>query len=179
MIRLFTAVELPAELRQRMAMLCRGVDRARWVAEENVHLTLRFIGNIGEDVAEDLLPGLDSVRTAPFPVTVAGAGHFGSRRHVRAIWLGVENCPPLETLYSRIESALVRAGLAPEGRKYAPHVTLGRLKEGAPREVRDWLAANSLFRAVPFTVDRFTLFSSHLGRNGSIYTAEREFPLRG
>lgn len=179
MIRLFTAVELPPDLRRRMAAMCVGVESAKWVPEENLHLTLRFIGDVGEDVAHDLLPALGSVRGAPFTLTLAGAGHFGSRRHVRTLWLGVEKCPPLSALYDRIESALVRAGLEPEGRKFAPHVTLARLKNGAPHEVGGWLSANTLFRAAPFTVDRFVLFSSHLGRSGSIHTPERVFPLAG
>lgn len=177
MIRLFTAIELPEELRRRMASLCAGVDKAKWVAEENLHVTLRFIGNVSEDVAHDILPALGAVRGRPFTVTLAGAGHFGSRRHVRTLWLGIERCPELGALYGRIDSALVRTGLEPEGRKFSPHVTLGRLKNGAPHEMRGWLAANTMFRSMPFTVDRFVLYSSFLGRNGSIYTPEQTFPL--
>ena len=83
----------------------------------------------------------------------------------------------LISLHDRIESALVRAGLEPEGRKYWPHITLARLNNASPGLARGWLAANTMFRAVPFTVDQFTLFSSHLSREKAIHRAEVEFPL--
>lgn len=179
MIRLFIGLEIPAELRSRMAMLARGVDAARWVAEENLHITLRFIGEVPEDRAEDLAAALDAVRASPFDVTLSGAGHFESGRRVRTLWLGIERNEAMKFLYEKVESALVRAGLEPEGRKFKPHVTLARLKDAPPSAVKGWLAANTMFKAVPFTVDRFVLFSSRLGRQGPTYTPEVVFPLRG
>ena len=177
MIRLFVGIEIPEELRRRMAMLATPIDGARWVPEENLHITLRFIGEVPEDVAEDLAEALHDVKVPPFSVSIAGAGHFESRKRVRTLWLDVEKNEALQALHDRIDSRLVRSGLAPEGRRYKPHVTLARLNEARPATVRDWLASNGMFRAVPFPVDRFVLFSSHLGRNGSIYTPEVEFPL--
>lgn len=177
MIRLFVGLEIPKELRQRMAMLAAPIDGARWVAEENLHITVRFIGEVPEDVAEDVASALDGVKAPAFPVSIAGAGHFESRRRVRTLWLDIERNDALQALHERIDSAIVRSGLEPEGRRYKPHVTLARLNEARPATVRDWLAANAMFRAVPFQVDRFILFSSHLGRNGAIYTPEVEFPL--
>ncbi len=177
MIRLFVGIAPPGELRRRMALIQTGVERARWVAEENIHLTLRFIGEVAEDVAGDAAAALATVRAKPFALTVDGAGHFESRKRVRALWLGVERSDALMTLRERIESALVRAGLEPERRKFKPHITIARINSGSPGLVRDWLAANTMFRAVPFTVDRFTLFSSHLSRDKAIYSIEAEFPL--
>ena len=177
MIRLFVAIELPADLRLRMTALYTGVDRAKWVPEENLHVTLRFIGEVGEDVGEDIVTALSTIRGEPFAVTVTGAGHFETGRRVRALWLGLDKNPELDALRKRVESMLVRTGLDPEKRKFSPHVTLARLNNGSPGEVRDWLAANTMFRAYPFTVERFVLFSSYLSRNGAIYTPEVEFPL--
>ncbi len=177
MIRLFVGIELPGELRRRMALIQTGVERARWVAEQNIHLTLRFIGEVPGDVAGDAADALATVHAPPFALTVDGAGHFESRRRVRALWLGVERSNALMTLRERIEAALVRAGLEPERRKYKPHITIARLDNASPGLARHWLSANTLFRAVPFTVERFTLFSSHLSRDKAIYTAEAEFPL--
>ncbi len=179
MIRLFVAVELPQELRARIGMMCTGIDSAKWVAVDNLHLTLSFLGELPEDRAEDIAGALSSVGGAPFPLTMGGAGHFGSGRRVRALWLGVERCPALSALRDRIESTLVRAGLPPEGRKFHPHVTVARFGDVSPGWIRDWLSANTLFRAAPFTIERFVLFSSHLRRGGAIYTPEMEFPLRG
>ncbi len=177
MIRLFVGIEVPGELRRRMALIQTGVERARWVAEENIHLTLRFIGEVAEDVAGDAADALATVHAKPFALRVDGAGHFESRKRVRALWLGVERSDALLGLRERIESALVRAGLEPERRKYMPHITIARLNNASPGLARDWLSANAMFRAVPFTVDSLTLFSSHLSREKAIHTAEAEFPL--
>ena len=177
MIRLFVALALPEELRRRMAMLAGGVRDARWVDVENLHLTLRFIGETQEDRIEDIGRALESVRGAPFELVFSGVGHFESRKRVRALWIGAEANPALAALQERIESALMRAGCAPDGRRFAAHVTLARLKGAPPAHVRGWLEANSLFRAEPVPVTEFTLFQSHLGHGGAHYRALREFPL--
>jgi len=177
MVRLFVGIELPDELRRRMALIQTGVERAKWVAEENIHLTLRFIGEVSGDVAGDAVEALETIHAPPFPLTVDGAGHFESRKQIRALWLGVEKSNALISLRNRIESALVRADLEPEKRKYKPHITIARINNGSPGMARGWLSANTMFRAVPFTVANFVLFSSHLGRDKAIYTPETEFPL--
>ena len=179
MIRLFFGLELPGELRMRIGALSTGIDRARWVEAENLHVTLRFIGEVEEPAMEDIAQEAAAIRFEPFAVTLSGAGHFERRRRVSAVWLGVEPDPALTALRDRIEAAAVRAGQPAEGRKFRPHVTVARLTRARPGEVRDWLAANTLFRAVPFTVERFTLFSSTLGRSGSTYVAECRFPPEG
>ena len=177
MVRLFVALEIPDELRARLGALAAGVDGARWVAAENLHVTLRFIGEIDDAAARDIAMDLSAIRAPMFDLTLVGAGHFESGRRVRQLWVGVERNSALVALRDKVESVLVRAGLAPEGRRFQPHVTLARLNGASPETVRRWLAANSLFRAVPFSVESFVLFSSFLGKNGSIYRAEAEFPL--
>lgn len=179
MIRLFFGLELPRELRLRIGMLARGIDRARWVAPDDLHVTLRFIGEVDEPAMADIAAAAAAIRFEPFAVTLAGAGHFERRGRVGAVWLGVEPEPALAALRDRVEGAVQRAGQPPEGRRFKPHVTVARLSRARPGEVRHWLAANTLFRAVPFTVDRFTLFSSTLGHSGSTYIAECRFPSEG
>ena len=179
MIRLFFGLELPEELRIRIDALSAGIDRARWTEPENLHVTLRFIGEVEEPAMEDIAQEATAIRFDPFPVTLSGAGHFERRGRVSAVWLGIEPDPALTALRDRIEAATVRAGQPPEGRKFRPHVTVARLDRVRPGEVRDWLAANTLFRAVPFTVHRFALFSSTLGRSGPNYRVECVFPPEG
>ena len=176
MIRLFFALELPEELRQRIAMLAGGIDRARFVPPENLHITLRFIGETDEPTLQDIALAADGVRFEPVPVTLAGAGHFETGNRVTAVWIGVEPSAPLTALRGRIESALVRAGLPPERRRFKPHVTVARMNRARPAEVRDWMAANTVFRAMPFTAARFVLFSSTPGREGPAYTPLCGFP---
>jgi 2'-5' RNA ligase len=177
MIRLFVAIELPEALRRRMAMLCRGVKGARWLDVDNLHLTLRFIGEVGEDRVEDIVQALAGVRAPPFPLGIAGVGHFETRRRVRALWLGIDPSPALMQLQERIELALQRAGCAAERRRFAPHLTLARLDRAAPDTVRDWLHGTSLFRAEPVMVETFVLFHSLLGSGGAVYRPLAEFPL--
>lgn len=177
MIRLFVALDLPADLRERMGWLSTGVQGARWVAPDAIHLTLRFIGEVGEEMLDDITGALRAVKGAPFPLTLGGAGHFESGRRVRALWIGVERSEALFALQGRIESALVRAGLEPERRKFSAHVTLARLRNAKAGKVSDWLAANTLFRAMPFTVDGFTLYASLLGGDGPVYRTVEAFPL--
>ena len=114
MIRLFVGIELPDELRQRIALIQTGVERAQWVPTENIHLTLRFIGNILGDGEADALDALETIHAPPFSLTLNGVGHFESRKRLRALWLSVERSDALIDLRNRIESALVRAGLEPE-----------------------------------------------------------------
>ena len=179
MIRLFFGLELPGELRLRIGGIARGIEGARWVAPEDLHITLRFIGEVDEPAMEEIAAEAASIRFRPFAVTLAGAGHFERRGRVGAVWIGVEPNPELTALRERIEAAALRAGQEPEGRRFRPHVTVARLSRARPGAVRDWLAANTLFRAVPFAVERFVLFSSTLGRDGSTYVAECRFPVEG
>ena len=128
MLRLFVGIEFPPELKLRLSLLCTGVAGARWVDAGNFHLTLRFIGEIAEDVAADVDEALARIKAPRFTLQLAGTGVFGGNRP-RALWVGAERSPELVRLHDRIEQALIRAGLEPEGRKYAPHVTLARLRE--------------------------------------------------
>ncbi|HEX3483804.1 MAG TPA: RNA 2',3'-cyclic phosphodiesterase [Micropepsaceae bacterium] len=176
MIRLFVALELPETLRDRLAALEGGVPGARWATGEQFHLTLRFVGEVDENVAHDIDDALAGIRAPRFTLELAGVGEFGGKKP-RALWAGVRANDALLHLQKKIETALQRIGLPAEERKFSPHVTLARMR-GSPREkVVQFLTHNSLFASGPFPVDRFVLFSSHLGSGGSVYHAERTYPL--
>jgi 2'-5' RNA ligase len=178
-MRLFVALTLPETVRTRLAMLGGGVPGANWVPPENLHLTLRFIGEVSTPEARDIDGALAGVGGEPFPVEIAGVGQFGDRRQARMLWVGVRQNPPLAALRGRIESALVRAGLPPETRKFRPHVTLARLK-GAPLDrVGQFMAAYGDFALPPFAVNHFTLYSSFRAHEHAQYTPEVEYPLDG
>lgn len=180
MIRLFCALELPDGLKDRLIAIGGGIPGARWVPEENLHITLSFIGEVSESSFEDIVAALSTVDVAAFDLTVAGMGHFERKRRPTMLWAGVDANERLVHLHDRIESALRRAGFPTEERRYEPHITLARFDNGASVEhVARFLRANNLFRAAPFRVEHFVLFSSVLGRSGPTYTAEVEFPLAG
>jgi RNA 2',3'-cyclic 3'-phosphodiesterase len=177
MIRLFVGIELPPELRLRLSLLCAGLPGARWVDAGNLHLTLRFIGEVDEGMASDIDAALARIRAPRFEVALAGAGTFGGERP-RLLWIGVEDNKPLLELQERVEAALRRAGVPPDTRRYSPHVTLARLKRPDLARVQGFLAANALFRAPPVPVERFSLIASYPAKSGAVYEDQADYPLR-
>ncbi len=176
MLRLFVGIEFPPELKLRLSLLCSGVPGAKWVDPGNFHLTLRFIGDIAEDVAADVDEALAGLKARRFNLQLAGTGVFGGNRP-HALWVGVERDPDLVKLRDRIEQALIRIGLPPEPRKFAPHVTLARLRDPELGQLGDFLAANARFRAAPLPVDRFSLIASFPTKAGSVYEDQADYPL--
>ena len=178
MLRLFVGIEFPPELKLRLSLLTVGIPGAKWVDPGNLHLTLRFIGEVGEDVAADIDEALVRVRARPFSVQLAGTGVFGGDRP-RTLWAGIDKQPALAALRDKIEQALIRAGLPPEQRKFAPHVTLARLRDPELDKLGHFLAANAQFRADPLPVDHFSLIASFPTKAGSIYEDQADYPLSG
>jgi len=176
MIRLFTAIGLPPDLTTRLSLMQGGVPGARWSPPENLHLTLRFIGEVDEAVANDIDDMLSGLRAAPFELTLKGCGSFGSK-DPHSLWVGVAPCPPLLHLVARIDSLLQRMGLAAETRKYTPHVTLARLKDAPNQRVQAFLADHAAFTSGPFAVSAFGLYSSHTVSRGRQYVLERRYTL--
>lgn len=177
-MRLFVGIALPDSLRFQLNLLCGGLPGVRWVPPENFHITLRFLGGVDGGVMDDIDAALATIRAPRFPVALSGVGHFGNGAHVRVIWAGVEKSPALRHLRDKVESAVVRAGLPPEGKKYSPHITLARPKSPPPAaKLRDFVVHNSLFRTPPFEVTHFTLFSSVATKDGPYYRAERSYEL--
>ena len=177
-MRLFIALDLPWRLRERLALMAgSGIPGARWVSPENYHLTLRFIGETQAHRAEDFDLALSAFRARGFSLTLSGVGTFTKGGRVTALWVGVERNPQLDHLQNKIETALQRVGVDPERRRFTPHVTLARLDNAVEAKLAAFVQANNLFRAEPVAVEHFTLFSSQLGKEQSVYTAEVEYEL--
>lgn len=176
MLRLFVGIEFPPELKLRLSLLETRLPGARWVDAGNLHLTLRFIGEVDEGVAADIDEALVRLKAKPFALQLAGAGVFGHGKP-HTLWVGVEREPALAHLRDKIEHALTRAGLPPEPRKFSPHVTLARLHNPAVPDLQAFLAANASFRATPLKVDRFSLIASFPTKAGSVYEDQADYPL--
>lgn len=172
MLRLFTGIDLPPELKLSLSMLGGGLPGARWVDAGNYHITLRFIGEVNEATASDIDEALARIKAPRFEIALSGLGTFGNRQ----LWVGVERSDALFHLRDKIESALVRLGLEPEGRRYQPHVTLARLK-GGDAKLQSFIESNALFRAPPFPVTRFSLIASYQTKAGSIYEDQADYRL--
>lgn len=176
MMRLFVALALPDAVTDGLLALEGGIPGARWSTREQLHLTLRFIGEVDGRDALAIDDALASIRAPRFALELKGVGEFGGR-NPRALWAGVRDDERLMHLQRKIESAVQRVGISPEKRKFSPHVSLARLK-GSPRErIITFLAAHALYASGPFDVNAFILYSSTLTPNGSLYRPERSYRL--
>ncbi|ACH37138.1 2',5' RNA ligase [Citrifermentans bemidjiense Bem] len=175
MPRLFVAIDLPEEIKASLSQLSCAVTGARWVAPSEIHLTLRFIGDVDPQTVSKIEKALSAVQFPSFPLRVAGVGHFPARGYPRVLWVGLEPHPELIALQQRIESALQPAGVSPEDRPFSPHITLARLKETPPAAVA---AFESLHRGLaypPFPATEYVLYSSVLTPKGAIHRKEEVF----
>ena len=176
-MRLFVALDLPFALREHLSRLCGGLPGARWIPPENYHLTLRFIGETTNPVAEEIDHALATLRGRRFTLALAGTGIFERGGRTVALWAGVVREPALEHLQSKIETALHRVGLQAERRRFQPHVSLARVDGVPPDRLAGWVQAHNLLRTEPAPIDHFTLFSSQLGKDQAVYTPEVEYAL--
>src|SRR6516225_9903940 len=176
MLRLFVGITFPPELKLQLSLLCSGVTGAKWVNPGNFHLTLRFIGEIGEDVAADIDDALSRLRARRFTLQIAGTGVFGGEKP-RSLWAAVERTPELTGLRDKGEQSLIRVGLPPEPRKFSPHVTLARLRDPPLDKLREFLVAHAQFRADPLRVDAFSLIASFQTKSGSVFEDQADYPL--
>ena len=175
MPRLFTALEIPSEIGRSLALLRGGLPGAHWVAPENYHLTLRFIGDIDDALAEEVVDLLSKVERPAFDLRIDGLDSFGGNKP-RAVVAAVPAVAQLVELQADHERIMQRVGLQPE-RKYKPHITLARLRDTSSRQVADFLSTRQPFRSSSFPVSRFVLYSSRASVGGGPYVVEAEYPL--
>lgn len=176
-MRLFVGLALPCDIRLALGAMSNGLDGARWVKPESLHLTLRFVGEVGGADAADLDMALDVLRAPAFVMQCRGLGHFGKTGKIRALWAGIPENAALIRLQDKVERAVAGAGYGSEGRKFKPHVTLARFRGRPPRGLGDYLNAHGAFSTAPFPVTSFTLFESRMGRGGAHYAPLNEYPL--
>lgn len=176
MPRLFTGLEVPATICDRVSFLRGGLQGARWMEPSDYHVTLRFIGDIDDRLAHDIADLLASIRRRPFRLQLAGLDWFGKDKP-HSVHALVASSPDLVELQAEHERLMRRLGLAPEPRKFTPHVTIARLRDAKPWQVADWVSARSPFSSQPFEVDRFVLFSAKASVGGGPYLVEEAYPL--
>jgi 2'-5' RNA ligase len=176
MRRIFTGFEIPEHVTQSLALLRGGLPGARWVDPENYHVTLRFIGDVDESVAQDIASMLGRVRRTELELRFDHLKSFGGRKP-RAIVAALAPSRELIELQAEHERLMQRVGLEAEGRKYTPHVTLARLRDSSSRQVADYLATRALLQPLPFKASRFVLFSSRASIGGGPYLVEAAYPL--
>jgi len=179
MFRLFVAIGLPDLVKDQLMPMCGGLPGARWIEPGNMHLSIRFIGEVDGGVFADVREALADVKAPVFFLSLKGTGFFPPKQHPKTLWAGIDKSEELTVLHNRVESALARTGLPREGRKFAPHIALARLNDSPIQRVANWLSANALFRSDRFPVSTFGLYTSTLTNHGAEYQLEQEYSLNG
>ncbi|MDA0656258.1 MAG: RNA 2',3'-cyclic phosphodiesterase [Proteobacteria bacterium] len=177
MVRLFVGLSLPESTRERLVGFFGGVPGARWIKPENMHITVKFIGDVENGVAEDIALALHSVLAERFQVMLRGSGCFGKGAAARNLWVGIEPCKALSHLRIKVETALQAVGIPREARKFTPHITLARLRKSPANRVESFVADHCDFAEGPIEVTQFVLFSSFLSASGALYTPEVTYQL--
>lgn len=176
--RLFLALALPAAVREVLAALAQPLPGVNWTRLDQLHLTLRFLGEVPPEKIAAVQSGLADVKIAPFLLPVEGCGTFPPNGPPRVLWAGIgAGHPRLFQLRQRIDDALLRSGLDFEVRTFHPHITLARCREGAGRAINAWLHAQREWVAPPFRVEAFDLCASELGPAGAVHTLLQRSPL--
>lgn len=179
MLRLFVALRPPPDIRDSLHDTMGGVPMARWQDDDQLHCTLRFIGEVDRPQAEDVAAALAGIHAEAPMVRVAGVGRFAHKGRIDTLWAALAPTDGLHHLARKVEQACVRAGLPPERRAYLPHVTLARLPRsaGMTPEIDGWLAVHAGLSSPPFTMPHLMLYQSHLGRSGATYEPVARWPL--
>ncbi len=179
MHRLFVAIDLPEEIKSAVSSLRCPLPGAKWVADEQLHLTLRFIGDADDELTERIVTGLSGIAAVPFSLLLRGVGYFPPRRSPKILWVGLDKSDPLLLLQKDVEKILVRNGVPPDDRPFSPHITVARLREVSAARIASFLQRNRLFVTDSFPVKEFILYSSTLTQQGAIHREIALFPLYG
>lgn len=175
MIRLFVAIRPPVAIRSHLLALMGGVRGARWQSDDQLHLTVRFVGEVDRHQAEDVHAALGTVHHPRFEIAIDRLGAFDRRGEPTALWAGVAPQAPLAALHKKIDQAIARTGLPPERRAYVPHITLARIGRGGG-PVQPLLEGAGPVSSPPFPVEEFRLYQSRRGPEGAVYDViERYF----
>ena len=176
MLRLFVALRPPPEMRQALIATMHGVAGARWQNDAQLHLTLAFIGDADEALAERIDTLLRGLRAKPVIVGIAGVGAFHSGDMASTLWAAATPLDALERLALKVDHACRQAGAQMERRTYVPHITLARLNRSSGA-VDGWLASHAGLTCPTETIDRLGLYESRLGSAGASYHRLAYYPL--
>ena len=178
MPRLFVAIDIPDAIKSSLSDLCSfGLSGVKWVANDQFHLSLRFIGEVNTQTSEDIAAALFKIRATPFWLSLKSVGTFPQHKTPRVIWAGVPKNEKLNLLQKKVENQLNRFGIQKDHKKFSPHITLGRVKSQKSCRIGNFLEAYSLFTSQEFEVTQFHLYSSQLTPKGAVYRKEETYPL--
>lgn len=183
-MRLFVGLSLPDTVRQQLLLLAGGLKGARWQRDDQLHITLRFLGEVDGAIASDIDESLAGISMQPFSVSVRGVGLFGTLNAPRILWAGVAPEADIRRLHDKVAQRMADLGVVGDARKYAPHVTLARFggSNNTSRNVvsglGEFVTAHGDLKTPAFDVNAFHLYSSVLSGEGPAYRIEATYPLQ-
>lgn len=187
-MRAFFCLEIPKRIQNEMAKLSEEISQpayVKWVNSENLHITLKFLGEIESGQLPKIKETAHEVTTqlSGFDMNIDKLGSFPSQSYPKVVWLGSSSEPKkIHRLHDRLETDLENMGFSREDRDYVPHVTLGRTKEKNDRKIKDFgkkIGSFSMDKCWNVKVDELTLMKSDLRRSGPVYTPVVKLPLNG
>jgi 2'-5' RNA ligase len=176
MPRLFAALELPHHAVMQLSLLRGGLPGARFIDPENYHLTLRFMGDMENHIADEVMTGLDRVKQRSFTFGINGLGVFGGKKP-HSIYAAPTPCPELFALHEEIDRICFRLGLSPDSRKFTPHITIARLRQVSPESAAKYLSERGGFSIPQLQIREFALLSSRDSTGGGPYICEERYGL--
>ncbi|HEX3020016.1 MAG TPA: RNA 2',3'-cyclic phosphodiesterase [Chitinispirillaceae bacterium] len=178
MPRLFVAIDIPERIKDDISSTYMAIPGTRWVDDAQLHITLRFIGEVDNNITEKITHSLNATIIPPFNLILKGVGHFPPRKIPRILWVGISDNPELIRLQNKIENSIISTGIQPDTRKFHPHITIARLNAAPEEKIAMFLSANSLFKTEPFEVSQFHLYSSHLKKDGAYHEILQSYRLQ-
>ena len=166
-MRLFIAIPLPKGIKQQLLDLQQPIDGMRWQPQEQMHLTLKFVGEVDKTTASELQEELDKIDHTEFSITIAGIGYFPEGKQPKVVWAGIKKNVVLEKLHQKVEDHCETIGIAPENRPYKPHVTIARIKSTSKRAVTSFINKHKKFTLSEIPVNEFVLYESKLHPDGA------------
>lgn len=179
MPRLFVAIDFPEAVNQQLIGLCKGINKAKWIKPGQIHLTLRFIGEVTDEQAELLKLALRELRAKAFDLQLKGTGTFPQQegRRPRILWADVQAGPELAELASKVDQAATAAGLVLKEEDFTPHVTLARFRYPPGPELKAWQKRHGGFESPVLRISEFHLVESQLTPDGAIHRVAESYPL--
>ncbi len=177
MPRLFVAIDLPERIRDDLSSLYCAIPGARWMEDDQIHLTLRFIGEVEPAIENKIISALGTISIPPFTINLKNVGVFPPRKEPRVLWIGIQENNTLLRLQNQIERSLVNIHLEPDTRKFHAHITIARLNNAHKDRLAEFISTNNLFCTEPFEVSEYILYRSYLGKDRSHYVKEATFRL--
>tara|TARA_Y100001937_G_scaffold122491_1_gene183454 strand:+ start:158874 stop:159431 length:558 start_codon:yes stop_codon:yes gene_type:complete len=177
--RLFIALTLPEDTIQSLESLQTGLPDIRWTPGEQMHITLKFLGDMDEPTFEEIADAMPDLEPELPPLRIRGVGQFSHKKWAPVLWAGLEPDEPLIELNRNVESLTNLRGIAREKRAYLPHITLGRLKKAHPRRLQEYLEMHHEFQSGDFHCPELVLFSSRLSPGGAIHRPLARVDVRG